>query len=109
MGKRIDAQWVLEVWLNNPRLNLAEIAEKAGISQNAFYKLRQNPEFMEEYHQRCQQRYKEAEALAIENLIDKLYEEDWQATKYALDGLNYGGKTAVELSTANSINIKIDE
>ena len=104
---RYDA--VLDVWMANPRLRFCEIAEKAGISEDTFWKYRQDPEFMEMYHQRCLQRWKQAEALALENLIDKLNDEEWNATKYTLDGLNYGGKTAIELSTANQINIKIDE
>ena len=100
---------VLECWLENPRLTFREIAEKCGISEDTFLRYRQDPDFMEKYHQRCLQRWKQLEALALENLQDKLNEEDWQATKYALDGLNYGGKTAIEVSTPQAITIKIDE
>lgn len=99
----------LETWLNNPLLPFAEIAEKAGISETTFWSYRQDENFMEEYHKRCKQRFAELEALALENLAIKLENCDWNATKYALDSLDYSAKQKVDLSTSNTIKISIEE
>ena len=110
MGTRtIDKDEVLQVWLDNPRLSFTEIAEKAGIDRTTFYWYRQDPEFMAKYHERCKQRFAQLEALALENLMDKLNDEDWQATKYALDGLKYNATQQVEVSTPTPITININE
>lgn len=100
---------VLNTWLANPLLDLNEIAEKASISNSQFYSYRQNPEFMEEYKKRCRQRFNELEAKALEVLEIKLNEEDWKATQYVLDGLDYSGKTKVETNAVTTVTINVGE
>lgn len=99
----------LECWLNNPLLSFTEIAEKAGISDSTFLRYRQDPAFMEEYHRRCKAYFASLEALALENLTIRLEQNDWNATKYTLDSLDYSAKQKVDLSTPNTISIKISE
>jgi len=99
---------VLEVWLANPLLPFTEIAEKAGISETTFYRYKANAEFMQEYGRRCKERFNGLQAKALEVLENKLDAEDWQATKYVLDGNDYAGKQKLEVSTT-TINVTIDE
>jgi DNA-binding CsgD family transcriptional regulator len=43
MGTRkIDKDEVLQIWLDNPRLQFKEIAEKAGIDPDTFYRYRKD-------------------------------------------------------------------
>lgn len=108
-GMEKKMEYSLEVWLSNPLLSLEEVAEKAGISRTQFWRYRQMPEYMAEYRKRCRARFEALEAKALEVLEIKLNEEDWKATQYVLDGLDYNGKTKVEASTATTITINVGE
>mgnify|MGYP002524590954 CR=1 FL=1 len=63
---------VLTVWLENPLLTFEEIADKAHVGSSTFWRYRQNPEYMAEYHKRCRERFSGLEAKAIEVLDNKL-------------------------------------
>jgi hypothetical protein len=78
---------ILNVWVENPTATYGEICKKANIGRATFYELRQQKPFMDEYHRLCQQKFDEAESLAINQQIrelqGKLAATDYQALKYS--------------------------
>lgn len=99
---------VLEIWLANPLLSFAEIAEKAGISDATFNRYRKNEDFMREYDSRCKARFKQLQAKALEQLEIMIEDGQWNATKYALDGNDFAAKQKVEI-TQKTITVSIDD
>lgn len=99
----------LEVWLDNPLLPVLEVAEKAGIGRTTFYNYRQNPAFMAEYKRRCQQRFAELEAAAIEVLANKLYDGNQRAAEFVADRVGYAPKQKLELETTKTIVVSVEE
>lgn len=99
---------VLEIWLANPLLSFREIAEKAGTSERTFARYRANEAFMSEYDTRCRERFRALQAKAMETMEIMIEDKNWNATKYALDGNDYGGKQKLEINTT-TIKVSIDE
>lgn len=99
---------VLEIWLANPLLSFNEIAEKAGISNSTFNRYRKHEGFMKEYDTRCRERFRSLQAKAMEQMEILMEQGNWNATKYALDGNDYGGKQKLEINTT-TIKVSIDE
>lgn len=99
---------MLCAWMDNPLLNFKECAEKAGIGTTTFWHYRKNEFFMAEYRRRCRQRFESMEAKALERLEEKIDDGDWNATKYVLDGLDYGGKNKVELDAKTTIVVNVE-
>lgn len=100
---------ILNVWVENPTATYGEICKKANIGRATFYELRQQKPFMDEYHRLCQQKFDEAESLAMQKLIELANEGNWQAVKYLLDGKGYKPeeKSKVSVEGAAAINLTI--
>lgn len=98
----------LEIWLANPFDTFEQIAEKAGVGDKTFYRYRQNPEFMAEYHARQKERFSALEGKAIAQLENKLDEGEWKAIQYTLDGLGYKPIDKLEVQQT-TINVTVDE
>lgn len=103
-----NMEYVLEIWLANPLLSFQEIADKAGISESTFSRYRKNEEFMKKYDTRCRERFRALQAKAMEQMEILMEQGNWNATKYALDGNDYGGKQKLEISST-TIKVTIDE
>jgi hypothetical protein len=99
---------VLEIWLANPLLSFNEIAEKAGISERTFARYRANEAFMSKYDTRCRERFKSLQAKAMEQMEILMEQGNWNATKYALDGNDYGGKQKLEINST-TIKVSVEE
>mgnify|MGYP004591980171 CR=1 FL=1 len=108
-AKAISMENALETWLSNPLLSFRDVAEKAGISEDTFKLYRDEPTFMDEFHKRNRERFKCMEAKALEVLENKLDDEDWKACEYVLNGLDFGGKTKIEATTATTITINVGD
>lgn len=108
----IDRKYrAIEVWVANPLDTFEEIAKKAGISDKTFWRYRQEEEFMEEYHRRCEKRFKSLEGKAIALLDGELDNKNWQAIKYVLDGTGFKPteKSEVKVDDGLTIKIEVDE
>ena len=99
---------VLEVWLANPLLSFADIAEKAGTSEATFRRYRSNESFMDEYERRCREKFKALQAKALEQMEILVEQGNWNATKYALDGNDYAGKQKLEINST-TIKVSVEE
>lgn len=86
----------LEVWLANPLAKFEEIAAAAGVSDKTFWRYRQDPDFMAEYHKQQKQRFSSLEGKAIAQLENKLDDGEWKAIQYTLDGLGYKPTEKIE-------------
>lgn len=98
----------IEVWVANPLATYEEIAKMAGISDKTFYRYRQNAEFMDEYHKRCEQRFKSLEAKAIALLDGELNTKNWNAIKYVLDGTGYKPTDKSEVKVEDGLTITVE-
>lgn len=90
-------------------LSFVEIAEKAGVHPDTFYRYRQDERFMDEYTKRCRERFRALQAKALESMEILMEEGHFQASKYVLDGNDYGAKQKVEVSTPTKIKISIND
>lgn len=100
----------MEVWLANPLSSYEDIAIMAGIGDKTFYRYRQNPEFMNEYHQRQKERFASLEGKAVAKLEQKLDEGEWRAIQYTLDGMGYKPTDKVEVAqTVISVSVEDDD
>jgi len=95
----------LEVWLANPLGRFEDIAAAAGVSDKTFWRYRQDPDFMAEYHEQQKQRFSSLEGKAIAQLESKLDEGEWKAIQYTLDGLGYKATEKIEADVATSYTV----
>lgn len=99
----------LQTWVDNPLLPLDEVAHLANISAKTFYRYRQEPQFMEEYHRRCQARFKSLEGKAVELLDEQLNIKNWNAIKFALENMGYKPTEKIEQVNETTIKVSVDE
>lgn len=104
-----NMEHALEVWLANPMLSFVDIASKAGISEQTFYRYRQDENFMGEYDKRCKAHFKSLQAKAIESMEMLMEQGHFQASKYVLDGNDYGAKQKIEITTPTVIKVSVVE
>lgn len=99
----------LKVWADNPLLSYEEIAKKAGVSDKTFYRYRQDAEFMKQYREICQQRFKELESKAVELLNEQLDCRNWNAIKFTLENLGYKPTEKVEQVNETTIKVSVED
>lgn len=99
----------LQKWIENPSLNLEEVAELAGISRHTFINYRANPKFMEEYHRLCKEKFQAIEAEAVEKLKELVRGGDFKAVKYALDGAGYAAEQKLNVKSDTVITIVVND
>lgn len=95
----------LEVWLANPLGRFEDIAAAAGVSDKTFWRYRQDPDFMAEYHEQQKKRFSSLEGKAIAQLENKLNDGEWKAIQYTLDGLGYKATEKIEADVATSYTV----
>lgn len=100
-------QRTLEAWVNNPLSSYPDIAKIAGIDVTTFWRYRQDPDFMEKYHEMCKNRFNSFEAAAMEQLKFHLDAGNWQAVKYILDSLGYKPTDKVKANIDTALNLHI--
>lgn len=102
---------VLEVWVANPLMPLEQVARTAGVGDRTFYRYRQDPAFMDRYHEACKEKFKSMEGLAMQKLRDAVEDGNWNAVKYILDGMGYKPTEKVDANVngTQDINITIGE
>lgn len=108
-SKKERMQKVLEAMVNNPNLSNEEICDLVGIGTSTFYRYKQDPDFMAQYHEMCQARFKSLEAKALQQLDKALDRGDFRAVKYALDSLGYKPTEKIEADVNRDVVITIGE
>lgn len=99
----------LQTWVDNPLLPLDDVARLAELSPKTFWRYRQEPEFMEEYHKRCQKRFNELEGKAVSLLDEQLNQKNWNAIKFTLENMGYKPTEKVEQINETTIKVSVDD
>ena len=102
-------QSCLKAWIDNPLATYEEIANIAGVADKTFYRYRQDEEFMRQYRELCQQRFKELEGKAVELLDEQLNCRNWNAIKFTLENLGYKPTEKVEQVNETTIKVSVDD
>lgn len=98
---------LVDAMIANPMMPDTELAKLLGINNKTVGVWRKLPEFQEEMSKRLQEKWKNAENLAVEKMIGLAAEGDFKANKYILDSLGYAPAQRIE-ADVNSTNVVIN-
>ena len=99
---------VLQYWVNNPTATYTQIQKECKVSETAFYRWRKEKEFMDRYHQLCQERFAGLEAKAVAKLEEQVDDGNFSAIKYVLDGQGYAASQKLDINS-NTIKVTITD
>ena len=104
-------QTLLEFMLANPNLPETVCARECGVPNSTYFDWKKKGDFTIELDRRIKEKWKDAERLATEQMINLCAKGDYAATKYILDNLGYKPTDRVEASvnSTNEIVINIEE
>lgn len=87
----------IELLVYSPYMKLNMIASEVGVSRDTLHRWRnETPEFMEAVDKAIKERWRNAEALAVNGMINLAEEGNFQALKYMLDNQGYKPVDKVE-------------
>jgi hypothetical protein len=80
----------IELLVYSPHMTLNMIASECGVSRDTLHRWRnETPEFQEALDKAIKERWKSAEAMAVNGMINLASEGNFQAIRYMLDNLGY--------------------
>ena len=86
-NKQIKA---IELLVYQPYMTLNMTAKEVGVSRDTLHRWRnETPEFMEALDKAIKERWRNAEAMAVNGMISLASEGNFQAIKYMLDNAGY--------------------
>lgn len=100
---------LIEAMLANPMESDVKLAQMLHINNKTVGVWRKLPEFQEELKARLQEKWKGAERIAQETMINLATNGDFKASKYILDSLDYAPTQKIEADVATNIVINIEE
>jgi hypothetical protein len=87
----------IELLVYSPYMTLNMTAQEVGVSRDTLHRWRnETPEFMEALDKAIKERWRNAEALAVNGMIALASEGNFQAIKYMLDNQGYKPVDKVE-------------
>lgn len=95
--------------LEHPFTTMKQLSADTGVPEDTIYHWRQRQDFWDRVHEKSRAKFSSLESKAIKALEEKVEERDFNAVKYVLDGLEYNAKQKVEVSSPDTISIKIVE
>lgn len=108
-NKQIKA---IELLVYSPHMTQNMIAQEVGVHRDTIRRWREEtPEFQEALDKATKDRWKAAEQMAVNGMINLCSEGNFQAIKYMLDNLGYKpeDKTKLTMEGNLDININIEE
>lgn len=100
----------LELLVYSPYMTQSMIAKEVGVHRDTIRVWREeNMEFKAELEKAIKDRWKAAEAMAVNGMIDLASEGNFQALRYMLDNLGYKPVEKIEADINSEINIVIEE
>lgn len=100
----------LELLVYSPYMTQSMIAKEVGVHRDTIRVWREeNQEFKAELEKAIKDRWKAAEAMAVNGMIDLASEGNFQALRYMLDNLGYKPVEKIEADINSEINIVIEE
>lgn len=99
----------IELLVYSPHMSLNMIASECGVHRDTLHRWRnETPEFQEELDKAIKNRWKAAESLAVNGMINLASEGNYNAIKYLLDNLGYKPAEKVEAKVDATANIVIE-
>lgn len=104
-AKQIKA---IELLVYKPHMTQNMIAKEVGVHRDTIRRWREEtPEFKEALDKATKERWKAAEQMAVNTMINLMSEGNYQATKYVLDSMDYGAAQKIEANVKNDVVIRI--
>lgn len=100
---------LIEAMMANPMESDVKLAQLLHINNKTVGVWRKLPEFQEELKRRLQEKWKGAERIAQETMINLASNGDFKASKYILDSLDYAPAQKIEAQLTDNITINIEE
>lgn len=98
----------IELLVYQPYMTLNMIAKEVDVSRDTLHRWRNdNEEFKEALSKATKERWKAAEQLAVNTMINLMSEGNYQATKYVLDSMDYGAAQKIDANVSGTQNIVI--
>lgn len=91
-------------------MTLNMVASECGVSRDSLHRWRtENQEFKQALETATKNRWKSAEQLAINTMINLASEGNYNATKYILDSLDYAPKQKIQADINSDVIINIGD
>lgn len=100
---------LIDAMIANPMMPDTQLAKLLNINNKTVGVWRKKPEFQEELKKRLEEKWKNAERLAVDQMIKIASEGNFQANKYILDSLGYAPTQKIEADINNEVIINIEE
>lgn len=99
----------IELLVYSPQRTLNSIAEEVDVSRDTLHRWRNDtPEFKEALEKAIKERWKAAETIAVNTMINLCNDGNIQAAKYMLDSLGYKPTEKIEADVNANANIVIN-
>ena len=99
----------IELMVYSPYMTQNMIAQECGVHRDTIRRWREEtPEFREELDKATKNRWKAAEQVAINTMINLASEGNIQAAKYICDSLGYKPTEKIEADISTDIHINIE-
>lgn len=100
----------IELMVYSPYMTQNMMAQELGVHRETIRRWREeNDEFKAELNKAIKERWKAAEAMAVNGMIALAQEGNYSAIKYMLDNLGYKPVEKIEADINSEINIVIEE
>lgn len=87
----------IELLVYSPYMTQEMTAKEVGVTRETLYRWRtENEEFKEALEKATKERWKAAEQMAVNTMINLMSEGNYQATKYVLDSMDYGATQKID-------------
>jgi hypothetical protein len=100
---------LIEFMLANPAMPETRCANECGVPNSTYFNWKQKGEFTAELDRRIKEKWKDAERLATDTMINLCLKGDYASAKYILDNLGYKPVDKIQAQVQNDINIVIEE
>lgn len=108
MALNAKQQKALELLVYSPHMTQNMIAQEVGVHRDTIRVWRENnQEFKEALDKAIKERWKAAEAMAVNGMINLASEGNYNAIKYMLDNLGYKPEEKSKLTVDGSMDIVI--
>lgn len=98
----------IELLVYQPYMTQNMIAQEVGVHRDTIRRWREEtPEFAAELDKAIKNRWKAAESMAVNGMINLASEGNFQAIRYLLDNLGYKPVDKVEANVKNDVVIRI--
>lgn len=100
---------LIEYMLANPTLPETVCARNCDVPNSTYFDWKKRGEFTAELDKRIKEKWKDAERLATDTMVNLCLKGEYSAAKYILDNLGYKPIDKIQAEVQSDINIVIEE